>query len=227
MKDFLFAKGWFDSKYAKPGHRRHATMKAALNLFLQNGGSNIVETGCCRLPDDWGAGLSTVMFGDFCKKYTKRLYTVDLSPENMAICRDLTKEYNGFIDYHVEDSVSFLKRFDQTIDLLYLDSYDYPYGELLEIYGGKTDIDKAIIILDNMSDEDIVSRHSAVIAASQEHCLKELMAALPHLSDKAPIIIDDCMLPGGGKGRTAKEWLLANNYTCILDLYQTLWVKNL
>lgn len=227
MKDFLFGNGWFDKKYAGLGHRRHATIKAALNLFMQNNGTNIVETGCCRLPDDWGAGLSTVMFGDVCKTYCKRLYSVDLSPENMAICRNITKEYNGFIDYHVEDSVSFLNRFDGTIDLLYLDSYDYPYGELLDVYGGKVDIDKAILTLGNMSDEEIILKHNDIIAVSQEHCLKELFAALPHMHKKTPILIDDCMLPGGGKGRTAKEWLLSNGYVCLLDLYQTLWIKNI
>lgn len=225
MKDFLFNTGWFDNRYAGPGHRRHATIKAALNLFLQNNGTHIVETGCCRYPDDWGAGLSTVMFGDFCKRYGKRLHTVDLSPENMEICKNLTKEYGDNTSYHVSDSVTFLVSFDRTIDLLYLDSYDYPYGEILEVYGGKTDIDKARRILEGMSDEEIVARHGAIIAGSQEHCLKELLAALPRMNDKTPILIDDCALPGGGKGRTAKDWLLANGYTCILDLYQTLWIK--
>lgn len=224
---FLFGKSWFDKKYAQPGYRRHATMKSALNLFVQNNGSIIVETGCCRLPDDWGAGLSTVMFGEFCKTYSKKLYTVDLSSENMAICKNLTKEYADVISYHVSDSVEFLNNFDNKIDLLYLDSYDYPYGELLEIYGGKVDIDRAIKILDSMSDEEIVEKHGTVIAASQDHCLKELLAALPHMHDKTPILIDDCLWPGGGKGRTAKDWLLDNSYTCILDGWQSLWIKSL
>lgn len=226
MKDFLFVSSWFDIKYSKLGHRRHPTIKAALNLLLQNNGTNIVETGCCRFPEDWGAGLSTVMFGDFCKHYDKKLYTVDLSAENINTCKNLTKEYSDNISYHVNDSVDFLTSFDQTIDFLYLDSYDYPYGELLELYGGKTNIDKAIEILGSMSDEEIVDKHGAIIAGSQEHCLKELLAALPHMHDKTPILIDDCALPGGGKGRTAKDWLLANRYVCILDLYQTLWIKS-
>lgn len=227
MQDFLFHPSWFDKKYATLGHRRHATMKAALNLFVQNGGSTIVETGCCRFPDDWGAGLSTVMFGDVALRYGKTLHTVDLSPENMAVCRTLTQDFASVTHYYVNDSVTFLKSFNNKIDLLYLDSYDYPYGELLEIYGGKVDINKAIVTLADMTDEEVVAKHGDVIAGSQEHCLNELLAALPHMHDHAPILIDDCYLPGGGKGRTAKEWLLNNGYICVLDLYQTLWVKKL
>lgn len=225
MKDFIFNKSSFDLKYASLGSIRHPTMKAALNLFMQNNGSTIVETGCCRAKDDWGAGLSTVMFGDFCTTYNKKIFTVDISESNMQICKQLTLEYNNVINYNVNDSVAFLKNFKNTIDLLYLDSYDYPYGELLEVYGGKLNIDNAIKILKSMSDEEIVQKHWSIIKDSQEHCLNELLASLDKLAHKCAILIDDCDLPGGGKGRLAKDWLLKNNYTCVLDLYQSLWLR--
>lgn len=224
MKDFLYSGSWFDKKYAKPGWQRHATMKAALNIFLQRDGKQIVETGCCRLPDDWGAGLSTVMLGDFCKKYDKDLITVDLSPKNMEICKRLTSEYNSNTQYFVDDSVHFLKEFHGVIDLLYLDSYDYPLGELLDVYGARTDEAKALALLGSMSEDEIVNRHGHIFADCQQHCLNELHAALPHMHPKSVILIDDCDLPGGGKGRTAKQWLEENDYMCILDEYQTLWI---
>lgn len=226
MKDFLFSKSWFDEKYEKLGHHRHNTFKVALNLFLQYGGSNIVETGCTSHLD-WGSGQSTIILAEFCKKYGGTLDTVDLSESNIEKCKKLTSNYAEQIRYHVNDSVKFLKDFQYKIDLLYLDSYDYPYGELLDVYGGKVDINKAISILDNMSEDDIVKLHNNIIFGSQNHCINELMAALPRTHDKTLILIDDCKLAGGGKGRIAKDWLLKNNYLCLLDQYQSLWIKKI
>lgn len=225
MKNFIYNNSWFDNKYAVLSARRHPTFKAALNMFLQNGGTTIVETGCCRLPDDWGAGMSTVLLGDVCRNSFARMHTVDLSPINMQTCKNLTNEYANNITYHIQDSVTFLEAFTDKIDLLYLDSFDYPYGELLNAYGGRTNIEEAIVKLKSMSDEDIVSKHLDIIKDSQMHCLNELLAAIPKLSEGAPILIDDCDLPGGGKGRIAKDWLLDNGYMCVLDMYQSLWVK--
>lgn len=233
MKDFLKVNNWFDTKYAERSAFRYPTFKAALNLFLQFEGKTIVETGCVRLKDDWGAGNSTVMLADFCTKYEGRLWSVDITARNIQLSRELTKEFSDVITLEVNDSVAFLSNIKERtdglskIDLLYLDSFDYPYGELLDIYGGKVNLDKAIATLKSMSTEEIVDKHGHIIAASQEHCLKELMAALPYIHDHTPILIDDNDLPGGGKSRTARDWLAANGYTCILDLYQSLWIKRI
>lgn len=93
MKNFIFNNSWFDKKYAKLGAIRHPTFRAALNIFVQNSGSTIVETGCCRMPDDWGAGLSSVLLSDVCHKMDKNLFTVDLSSQNMDMCKLLTKDF--------------------------------------------------------------------------------------------------------------------------------------
>lgn len=58
---------------------------------------------------------------------------------------------------------------------------------------------------------------------SQEHHLKEIIAAYPHLTAKSIVMFDDCDLPHGGKGALAipylvnKGWkILANGYQVIL-----------
>lgn len=105
--------------------QRYPTFKAALNLFLQGGGKTIVETGTMRLHDDPG-GCSTLLFGAFCKRYGKTIYTVDINPMNVKVSMDETKEFKDNITYVVSDSVKFLGEFKEPIDLLYLDSVDCP-----------------------------------------------------------------------------------------------------
>jgi hypothetical protein len=206
---------------------RFETMKQALELAPKS--PNIVETGCVRLEDDWGGGMSTVIFSDFVTEFGGQMTTVDLSEDNIKLCAKLCEQFKDVLKLAVSDSVDFLKSLpaDTKIDLLYLDSFDYPYGELLNEYGGREDIQKAIDIVKGMSDDEIVERHIDIIDASQQHCLNEIKAALPFLHDQTPILIDDGDLPGGGKPRLAKLFLAENGYTCVVDSYQTLWVKEI
>lgn len=225
IKDFLYVrKEDFTTKYAELDGRYH-TMKAALNLFLQRKGKTIVETGCQRQENDWGGGMSTTIFGDFIQQFGGHLYTVDNNEQNLNLAKQVTGNFNN-ITYTLDDSVAYLQKFDKPIDLLYLDSFDYPYGELLNEYGGKVDIDKATTEVEGMSEEDVIKRHLEVIMPCQEHCLKELEAALPNLHKKSIVLIDDNNLAGGGKPRLAREWLLDNGWEVLIDYQQTLWIRS-
>lgn len=105
---------------------KYLTLKAALNLFLQNNGQTIVETGTQRVIDDPG-GCSTLLFGAFCERYKRQLITVDNDANHMETSREATKKYKDYITYVLMDSVKFLSEFDKGIDLLYLDSLDCPW----------------------------------------------------------------------------------------------------
>ncbi len=126
MNDFLFINSWFDQKYRVKSDGRYSTFKTALNLLNQLGGKNIVETGTTRMVDDFGAGYSTVMFADYLTKYGGKIWTVDISQANIDTCKLVTKEFETVVSYHVQDSLAFLANFKEKIDLLYLDSFDYP-----------------------------------------------------------------------------------------------------
>ena len=52
---------------------RFPTFVKALELLTKYNGKNIVETGCVRQEDDWGAGYSTVIFGRYCKEFGARV----------------------------------------------------------------------------------------------------------------------------------------------------------
>lgn len=179
---------------------KYFTFKVALNLFLQNDGQIIVETGTQRLRTVLAAYTtsdegSTTLFGAFCKRYNKRLFTVDINPANMKVSRNATKEFKDYITYAVEDSVKFLREFNQKIDLLYLDSFDCPVPP-------------------------------ADATEAQIYNLSELKAAYDKLHKGSVLLIDDNNFANGGKTRLSKQFLLeSHEWHCILDHGQTLWIK--
>lgn len=122
---FLNWGSWFEKEFKPRIGDRYFTFKTALNILLQNNGNTIVETGTIR-SEGWvlGDGWSTYLFGKFCNRFGKRLYTVDISPEAIKISKKITREFKNSITYVTSGSVEFLESFKEKIDLLYLDSLD-------------------------------------------------------------------------------------------------------
>lgn len=199
MKDFVYWNDEWTKKYRfQIGEGvRYPSMKIALNLLHQWGGKNIVETGTTRALNDFGgAGMATIFFGDYCKQYDTHLWTVDILPEAIALSQSLTLDFKDSITYITDDSLNFLKTFPEKIDLLYLDSYDYPIDE--------NEVD---------------------VLASQTHQLNELKAGWDKLSDKAIVLLDDNAWPNGGKCKLTKDFLIEKGWTCLWDDFQSLWIK--
>ena len=175
-KDFLFQHDdWYERKYRVKQDSRYSTFKAALNLFLQRGGTTIVETGCARMEDDFGAGLSSLLFAEVLNRYGGHLYSVDIDPRNIATCAQITKDYHDVVTLTCADSVGYLSDLKanggpEKIDLLYLDSWDVPYGEMLNYYGGRTDLQKAIDIVHKIPYDEIYRLFKHLIDPCQEHC---------------------------------------------------------
>lgn len=189
---------WFHQKYYYGGANfRYHTFQAALNLLFQEHSEPlIVETGCQRQKEDLGAGMSTSIFGEYVRRYGGRLVTVDIEPEALRVCKECTREFADRITYVLSDSVKFLREFQQSPGLLYLDSYDY------DVTG------------------DVRAQR-----ASQEHCLKEYLAAEPHLKSNSILLLDDSDFPGGGKPKLVKEHLAATGWSCLLEWQQSLWIR--
>src|SRR3990167_8669271 len=211
MSDFMFIDDWFYEKYFKglQQGKRFWTMFLALNLFLQYQGQTIIETGSTRL-----------------KHYGGKLITVDNDFSVVETSKEITKDYAENIRYEVSDSIEFLRNWEEAkIDLLYLDSFDYPYGELLSHYGADDDLEKAIKKLNSITDEEIEKLYGNTILGSQIHQQRELELALPKMNNNAIVLLDDNDLPGGGKTKLAKRYLAGNGYECLMDSYQSLWIK--
>jgi len=192
---------WFERSYGSRLGMRAVTFREAIAVLCERTGParTIVETGCVRQRGDYSAGYSTVIFADLAERYGGHVHTVDLSARNMELCRRITRRWAKHLSYNVGDSAAFLAGWAATrpstpIDLLYLDSWDYP-----------------------------VSGDDGSREASQRHCLAELEAALPVLQENSLVLIDDGALPGGGKPLLAKRRLAELGWRCLVDAYQTLW----
>ena len=201
MNEFVNWNNWWDIKYRYLIGEgiRYFSCKIALNLLHQRGGMNIIETGTTRQAEDFGgAGMATIFFGDYAKEYNKKLWTVDILPEAIELSKELTKEFASNITYVEGDSIVFLNTFPEKIDLLYLDSVDCPVD-------------------DNPEDPVLIN--------SQEHQLNELKNAWDKLHDNSIVLLDDNKHNNGGKCKLSKQFLVRERWTCILDDYQSLWVK--
>jgi Cephalosporin hydroxylase. len=172
---------------------RYATTRVALNLLSQLDSHSIVETGCMRTLDSIMEGNSTRIWGYFVRQYGGHVTTIDISDENMAICRQATEKYASHIDYIVGDSVEVLSKGIGRIDLLYLDSMDCPI--------------------------------SGDASRAQEHQLTELKTAHRWLHDRSIVLLDDSAFANGGKTFLSKQWLEDNEWMCVLEMYQSLWIK--
>jgi predicted O-methyltransferase YrrM len=83
----------------------------------------VVETGCQRADDDYGAGMSTQIFGRFLARRGGRLLSIDNNGRNVNFARSRTQGLP--VDVIREDSVAWLSKFDwPQADGVYLDSAD-------------------------------------------------------------------------------------------------------
>lgn len=228
MRDIEWITTWFEQTY-KPLDGRYDTMKRALEIVHQRTPAPLViETGCARQADDWGAGLSTVVFSDFLRRCEagSSLISVDISQRNVAICNALTSAWSDIREVVCMDSAKFLEDLsaDTVIDFLYLDSWDYPIIEIGDQYGSRDQFPETLEMLTKLGEEEFLKRHGERVAPSQEHCLKEIKLALPHLTPNSVVLIDDVSFPGGGKSRLAEQFLREQGWVQIARNHQSLWV---
>jgi hypothetical protein len=227
---FAWRGSWFEREYGELCGRRWPTLKAALNLFLQRGGKTIVETGCMRQENDYGAGCSTLLFSRVAATYGACLWSVDNNPDHVALATRLTSAYAASRHCVVGDSVDFLQsrlknepNFSSRIDLLYLDSLDYPADTLAARFGC-TNMQQFAELLADTSEEELCAGHRDLIGPPQAHCLAEIQAAIAWLHPGSVVLMDDNHLPGGGKPRLAKRALSELGWICVLDAEQSLWL---
>ena len=113
---------YFD-KYEHKLQGRYPTMRTALNILYQiEKKPTIVETGCMRGFQDWGAGMSTYLFAEYVDKFGGYFHSVDNNLGNVAIAQYACQGLPANVV--VGDSVDYLGKTNDLIDLLYLDSFD-------------------------------------------------------------------------------------------------------
>lgn len=194
MATFATHNNSFDNLFKFSLGDRYPTTRVALNLLSALDTHYIVETGCMRTQGSILEGNSTLVFGYFCKIYGGHLTTIDISADNLALCKNATEKYNAYITYVEGNSIEMLAKGYNMIDLLYLDSMDCPV--------------------------------SGDASTAQQHQLEELMQANHMLHDRSIVLLDDSAFANGGKTFLSKQWLEDNGWICVLEMYQSLWVKN-
>ncbi len=174
--------------------KRYPTFKRALALMEERGVKTIVETGTARGGESnfEGDGGSTVIFSHWAYKHNGSLNSVDINQVALNLAAGAVSLFQDQVNLVHDDSVHFLQHFPQTIDFLYLDSFDF--------------------------DENNPQ-------PSQQHHLKEIEAAYDKLSPRSIVMIDDCKLPHGGKGKEAISFLLNRGWKVIEDGYQVILTK--
>jgi hypothetical protein len=177
---------------------RFPTMRRALELLNKRNLKLIVETGTTRMKDDWGAGMSTYVFGSYCKQFDGHMWTVDIFQPSIELCKEITAEFADKITYVVRDSISFLVIFNQTIDFLYLDSMDCPEYDAPD---------------------------SPNLLRSQNHQLQEMQTALPKMNANGIVLLDDNDFENGGKTRLTKEFLKEQGWYEDMEGKQSLWIR--
>jgi predicted O-methyltransferase YrrM len=110
----------FDNHFAPLLAGRKKTFRAVFDALGEE--ILIVETGTLRTPGNWaGDGQSTVLFDEYCKATDSRLYSIDINPVSTEAARPFVSSRTTLITEH---SILFLRRMEEPIDLLYLDSLD-------------------------------------------------------------------------------------------------------
>jgi len=173
---------------------RNNGFHTVLRLMRERNVHLVVETGTARGGHMafTGDGGFTIIFGLWASLNKAHLYSVDISAQGIENAKTMVKPYMDYITFVEDDSVHFLKEFDQTIDFLYLDSFDYEKNNPLP---------------------------------SQEHHLKEIEAAYDKLKPESIVMIDDCDLPGGGKGKLVINFLTARGWKVVFKSYQVILVR--
>lgn len=117
----------FDRDYAPQLGHRALTFRAVFEQLCTKQSPCIVETGCLRYAGNFaGDGQSTLLFDCLAQHVGGKVYSVDISPDAIEVARN---SVSPDVSLTCGDSVSFLAQFEQPIDLLYLDSFDFDANE--------------------------------------------------------------------------------------------------
>jgi hypothetical protein len=189
--DALFAPRLAGGRGREPGFRRifEALARLAPPRPL------IVETGCLRLPGNWGGdGQSTFMWDAFARSVGGDVFSIDVSIESIDTARRACSGYTNLIH---NDSVFALSTLSSLLEgrqihCLYLDSFDLDPNDPMP---------------------------SAI------HHAQELAAARPLLKRGSIVCIDDYRIGDavGGKGAIVDPFMRSVDAAVLHDGYAKVW----
>lgn len=126
---------WFNSIASEMPWREISLRKCFTYLDTRPDPITIVETGCARSIGNWQEdGSSTLLWDRYVQSRSadSHVYSVDINENTVASCR---AEISPQVTLTCGDSVSYLNQLEKTLDkkisLLYLDSFDIDWLDLV------------------------------------------------------------------------------------------------
>ena len=162
-------------------------------LFKKSNNFVIVETGCQRQENDWGAGQSSLLFYEFLNFFDGKLISLDNNIFHLNRSKKILRKKFPWstvpLVQMLGDSVTKLKKIEAPVDLVYLDSYD----------------------LDPSNPEPSMAHH-----------LKELGSIKEILRQSIePLIAIDDNFTDVGKGKYVLDWARKTGQKVLYNGYQT------
>lgn len=178
--------------------KRRDTFRRTLELLDKTGARTIIETGTSRegLHGAKSNGAATIVFGKWAKRNNGFLFSVDINEQSVAAAQ---KEVD-------------MQGLQDVVKIHLSDSIEF-----LENFKGKVDF----LYLDSYD----YSNDIAVQLKSQAHHLEEFKAIENRLHEKSIVLIDDCDLPNGGKGKLVVEYMLDRGWKILMNEYQILLAR--
>lgn len=178
--------------------KRRNTFLKALELMDKIKAKIIIETGTSRegLHGAKSNGAATIVFGKWAKHNNAILHSVDISEKSIEVAQ---------IEVNKKGLASNVK-------IHHSDSIAF-----LENFKEKVDF----LYLDSYDYSD----DPEVQIKSQMHHLNEFKAIENKLHENTIVLIDDCALPNGGKGKLVVEYMLKKDWKILMEAYQIMLVR--
>lgn len=178
--------------------KRRGTFLKTLELLEKNEAKTIIETGTSRegLHGAKSNGAATIVFGKWAKQNNAFLHSVDISEKSVAAAQ---KEVDN-------------QKLNSNVKIHLSDSVSF-----LQAFNTPVDF----LYLDSYD----YNNDPEVQLKSQTHHLNEFMAIENQLHDKTIVLIDDCDLPNGGKGKLVVDYMLKNGWEILIKAYQILLIR--
>jgi predicted O-methyltransferase YrrM len=177
--------------------KRRNTFLKSLELLDKINAKIIIETGTSRegLHGAKSNGAATIVFGKWAKQNNARLHSVDISEKSITAAQ---KEVDN-------------QDLNSNVKIHLSDSIAF-----LENFKEKVDF----LYLDSYDYND----DPEVQVKSQIHHLKEFKAIENLLHENTIVLIDDCDLSNGGKGKLVVEYMLKKDWKILMNEYQIMLV---
>lgn len=121
---------WF-IKYKEKLGIRYTTFHCLFEIAQKEKLKRVLETGTARgkkkylfSKPNWKDGMSTLLFAEYAKLNNGEFWSCDIDSKNIANAKKFISSVNNHVNFVVSDSIDFLKEFDKTVDIIYLDSLD-------------------------------------------------------------------------------------------------------